>query len=1440
MVMRRLIALIGILLITGNPSVYSQFGPVGGGTRRLPPILKNAGQVESSELTGEDNDKGDETLAASVAPIDCRTAANTVAHALEHPSHDEAGILNNWRFNPTELQRIYADRLSQVNAQNGGKPFHDFAGSSVSDDSLRYLTWRNALAPDHIDISTQTNQTATETTTETFAPTLQTFENNTLGNYAVDSGPSGSYQLNPDTRTLAQCNGSRCLVLINAGHSYQNQIMHVTTAFTSASTLGSVSFKYSMYGISDMSHAGSLSVTVREGNRNIWTRLIQADNQCPANLSQGYVFCSLNNYNLDLSQLAASHSYILDFNFTVNDDPGNHEVSLDDIQFLDTNGHEYGGPRRVTTQNATPQTTTYHDVFTEFTRISGSDKYNYPLTRFLSGNPYGTAGWALVVPTGNSASLTLDFASSLPKDAAPTHKIQVNQGTPFNKSTDVVTSGNKKNYTGSQTLTIAPSDFFSYLAVKSDHKYFSQNQFAFFDELVLAFDKAAPQLRTRLFPIYNGVITTETPLLLYFNASDDLGLNTLGVMKQSTQGSSLLMENAFATAQNDLPANQGEKTAAIEAPGMSYTNEPIKISNVDSHTTGFQVFVRDWVRDANGFRTVTATPLPFNVYTLDDKHVECDRYVVRVGDQIQCRKPQGRTRNTLVRVRDKGEGGNTGFREANPKADFYNHTTDLFTAKKAGTYDLETLFYDNDPRSPLLVRRSTKVARIVVEKNDVATPIAARLSDAVAIVCLPSVYACTGSGITAFNLYRKNKPDYPESTVQKIAGPIGASAIIENCFADINVIPDSNPLYAIQPIFGQTVGERSGWDKTTLVKMKPSVRIDHFPLPEKPVNIEVTWNPAGTGGVMSAIDASNALANRITPQTLLIPATPDSALAFQNIPAPNTQNTDLFVSKLLLMPSFGVQEANMTLVSTTLRDPHDGTMRALTDYNNLLDADGHHLVKQSFWVLTGDLLKNFSPQQLSKALTLVKALQPSLNLAQCAFEGDAFTCEGKEVVPGLKVIIPTPQIFSAHAFSQFYFNAQNRSGLLTVTDWKLWCEDNLDTCIPSASRNLTDLSGLPNDNPATLQPYALSLATLNAMELVNYDAQPGHNLFKTGSSLFTDWFPMLDDYFYNRLILPFSLDAPAGPTTMSDVGFAYLSLIRDTEIAYHIDVFPDIAPNLRDTIKLFSMARIKLEEIPIFGSVITFLTPQCPLWSYGVGLAWPDEITSGDSSTLTARQNKRYMQDLANRLPHIQTDQIREGADYILHLLQDEITAHSWTSPNMMQENSRFDAAYISPNQLRFNYDFFDNYYSGFGAAYLHEGTHAANDRQFASSNPILSNSFWRTSTSSYKEHIMYTLVNQSGRWSVYTELRAYWNTRIYLDKQCRGTVEEKERAILEEDILSKPIYQISFAALKICSRHPVGAQSDCSSESGLFRDNDFEMTSIPWTPVGKTSPWDD
>ncbi|MDO8494477.1 MAG: hypothetical protein Q7S68_03985, partial [Deltaproteobacteria bacterium] len=739
MAIRRLIALSGIFLILWNPSVYSQFGPIGGGIRRISPPQpsiqsipvpaaistptpipipiptvtptlpvttptsgsKNAGQVGSrkSALTGENNDKGEESLARSAPPIDCRTAASTTAHALEHPSHDEAGIVNNWRFNLNQQKRIYDDRLSQVNSQNGGKPFRYFAGSPLSANSLRYLTWRNALAPDHTDISAQTSQTSTETD----APTLQTFESNSLGAYSFETQSSYSRtQLNQD---LSQCNGNFCATMMPYGASNTGWFKtFLKVRFKATDGIGRVNFKYSGFFPVHFENGGSppermLSAYVLSENGGVAIspipllfyndfRACPPSGRIPSSVGTDHL-CQLRNGAVNLSALQKNRNYILVFEavglLTA-------EFSIDDIQFLDTNRREYGGPRRVTT----PQTTTYRDVYTEFTRINGADKYNYPLTRFLSGNSYATTGWALVVPTANGASLTLDFASSLPADAAPTHKIQVNQGAPFNKLTNVVTSGNKKNYTGSQSLTIAPPDIFSYLAVKSDHKYFSQNQFAFFDELVLAFDKVAPQLRTGIVPIYNGVITTETPLLLYFSALDDLGLNTVGVVKQSTQGRSVIMENAFAVAQNGLPANQGEKTAAIEAPGMHYDNEPIKVS-VDSYTTGLQIFVRDWVRNASGFRTIYGSPYSFNVYTLDDKNVVCDKYVVRVGDQIQCHKPAGRTPNTLVWVKDKGEGGNTGFRDANPKADFYNQNTDLFTAKKAGTFDLVTTFYDNNP-----------------------------------------------------------------------------------------------------------------------------------------------------------------------------------------------------------------------------------------------------------------------------------------------------------------------------------------------------------------------------------------------------------------------------------------------------------------------------------------------------------------------------------------------------------------------------------------------------------------------------------------------------------------------------------------------------------------------------------------------------------------------
>lgn len=89
----------------------------------------------------------------------------------------------------------------------------------------------------------------------------------------------------------------------------------------------------------------------------------------------------------------------------------------------------------------------------------------------------------------------------------------------------------------------------------------------------------------------------------------------------------------------------------------------------------------------------------------------------------------------------------------------------------------------------------------------------------------------------------------------------------------------------------------------------------------------------------------------------------------------------------------------------------------------------------------------------------------------------------------------------------------------------------------------------------------------------------------------------------------------------------------------------------------------------------------------------------------------------------------------------------------------------------------------------------------------------------------------QDARFSMFTEFRAYWSEAVYSQKVCQGnTQRDKQVATLEETLLRKLYHRSNFVRSRVC-------EGDCKTveELGSFVNGNF----IPWSPIGKTTPWD-
>ena len=247
-------------------------------------------------------------------------------------ANPDAGVKDNWRYSREAWQREYESKLQSAIAQQGGKPAKYYKGSPYSIGNIGTKRGSDVIRPDHVDITAQTGSNRTTS----YAPALHNFENHGLGSYSASG--NGEYFLYPDFHGGRQCNGSGCVVLKS-----KTAWEHLKTRFTATSSLKEVVFKYSLY--SDGGAGGFSIDVINASGHKVISRFIANDNGCPANYGQGYRFCALSGKSFALTGLTNNQTYTLDFILAANDGY-THELSLDNIQFRNTAGQEYGGTHR--------------------------------------------------------------------------------------------------------------------------------------------------------------------------------------------------------------------------------------------------------------------------------------------------------------------------------------------------------------------------------------------------------------------------------------------------------------------------------------------------------------------------------------------------------------------------------------------------------------------------------------------------------------------------------------------------------------------------------------------------------------------------------------------------------------------------------------------------------------------------------------------------------------------------------------------------------------------------------------------------------------------------------------------------------------------------------------------------------------------------------------
>ncbi|MDZ4224756.1 MAG: hypothetical protein U1D33_02500, partial [bacterium] len=1019
------------------------------------------------------------------------------------------GLVANWRYN-AEAQRQFNASKSQEVAGNAKY----YSGSALDVGRVPVMRGRDVFRPDHTNIAV-TRRGGTRTVT--YAPPLHAFENNSLGSYQFSGTSGSSHQLRADIS--GQCRGAGCVVLILRGSANQPTEAHLRTSFTASSSLKEIRFDYSLYGGGHYSPAVFSVNVLGSSNERVATTIIGDDYQCPPNESRGYYSCSLSPRNIGLGELTPNQSYTIDFTFLTTNNPALHELSLDNIQFLDTQNREYGGSRQTTSETQN----TYENVFTEFSTVQGV-RVSDTLTAYFQN----VNNWVIMLPFPGSA-LNVGVLSALPNDVQnPRHILSYNNLEVPMSSQD---SGNKKNYAGSASLNILPTHNTFALTVTSQHQYTAQYPAAFTDTIAGVLDRRPPQVSASLKLPFKDFATTEVSVGVDFNATDDVALNSVGVTKRSGGTGVRIVDNAVAVS-----TVGGRSVRAVTALSAG-AGGTIRIPQLDAATTSLDVFVTDWVASGSSFRAAFSAPLPVKVYDLANTHVVCDTYITTVGDPLRCRWSQAsKPFNSIVLVQQADKSKTIRFRDfptqhrggEKPVELYYDQRTQIFAADKPGEYDLEGFFFDSTPTEPQLVRRSNKVARIVVEEGSPAKPTAVRVNEGFASIFPPRRFACPGSGVTRVKFFRK---DSPQATNLLELGVMDIDEAMRRGFTDGHVVQNSKPVYYVKPMYGEEEGVLSLGDTTTLVTARPKVTLDAMPRPGKPTHLQIEWIASAGGGADPLIPSPQQRSGQR--ETLLVPQRPGSALAFKT-------GRDLLYKSKLLLPATPMQSAPLAadanLANRLLAD-EKGEMPELTDagYAGLLDDHLHPIVEHGFLILGGDFTKPaLAPEQLYSLVDLVDSFVVSSVVSflppnspggeRCSAEGDfegmRFVCES--AYNALFVLLPTLSPSLSEALTKFWFDPQNNGGLLVSMAFKKWCDDNLDACIPNASsRNFSNLDQMPE---TARESYARALATQDAAEMAwrdrlyaaNAANEEGRCLFQTECSYDLDWLPYFDAYFVQR------------------------------------------------------------------------------------------------------------------------------------------------------------------------------------------------------------------------------------------------------------------------------------------------------------------------------------
>ncbi|MDO8526902.1 MAG: hypothetical protein Q7T03_04345 [Deltaproteobacteria bacterium] len=740
-----------------------------------------------------------------------------------------------------------------------------------------------------------------------------------------------------------------------------------------------------------------------------------------------------------------------------------HIAMVDDIVF------ESGGG---TGQNNNSSTVS-GDYMIRINQLNGIATENYPV--LMTSN--GESGAHLIVKmtapllnlVGNAQIPFANGSAIAPKDLLGTWIA-------FNQTQQSVARNAAGVFTGALNLSMNLPQTFA-VSAGENYRYNNQNQPPLVYSLHVATDYTQPtsNLSPTVLETLGGVILPWLGAQMSFNLQDDLQLKGLKITDSA--GRTEVFKTDFATNAYSygvvanpfagrvvLSSAEVSRVPAVAAGGygvktMSSLNLKLDVEDLSGRHG-------NWVMNSSVF------DIP------SDAKIICDRYNLQVGESTSCRwerLPKDYTGVLPYGLKVVFKVWKKEVEKSTSKDGFATTTVSggvntTFTPQECGKYDVEAVLLTASD-SKFLGKRSPNVARFDIPCNPVRSVVAVGL-DTKALVC-PGSLPCgqNDDKVQSYDIYRRLMTTGDE--YQKIK-TVPRNEFLERCFVDEGVQVSKGYYYQIQGNLSQSLNAKTNKSEPDLAevrKFQSEFKFEHVPKINDPMPFKIS---AGINSPQPRVSI------RVFPS--------DTAADYRFM----TANAEGVINP----EPVNIGNKGLSLKTDALPTGDVGAIGWL----QFTDSAYTHPGARGLEIIVGDLAEEYDKLKrdyVDIALGAMTANIEAIPIDKYLFYGNALGLKTERPCLVYDIQIPVVPENLAVALKYFYFDADSQSGLLFSSAWKQWVDANRITLFSQATSDMTNLSALNLAAPATIEPFANSLATMDIIDMVLFDAQPGNCLFKT-------------------------------------------------------------------------------------------------------------------------------------------------------------------------------------------------------------------------------------------------------------------------------------------------------------------------------------------------------